>query len=75
MAKVRIQLAPEIELKMDLEIADVDANTRDYDVQQHKSAVYAEFERRLKAAFPEGLRIHTLEFGRDTGWHQELAEK
>ncbi len=73
MGKVRIQMAPEIEFKMELEVPDVDTDTRDYDVQQHKKEVYAEFERRLNAAFPEGYRMHTFEFGLDTGWHEELA--
>lgn len=73
MAKVRIQMAPEIEFKMEIEVPEVDTETRDYDVQQHKVEVYAEFERRLKAAFPEGFRVHTFEFGLDTGWHEELA--
>jgi hypothetical protein len=73
-AKVRIQLVPEIEFKMDLDVSEVDADTRDYDVQQHKTEIYAEFERRLKAAFPEGYRMHTFEFGLDTGWHEELAK-
>ena len=75
MAKVRIQMAPEIEFKMDLEVPDIDTATRDYDVQQHKKEVYAEFKRRLDEAFPEGYKMHTFEFGLDTGWHEELAEE
>jgi hypothetical protein len=74
MAKIRIQMAPELELKMELDVPGVDVTSRDYNVQQHKAEVYAEFERRLKAAFPEGLRIHTFEFGLDRGWHEELKE-
>jgi hypothetical protein len=72
MAKIRVQMAPEIELKMELDVPGVDVSSRDYNVQQHKAEVYAEFERRLKEAFPEGLRIHTFEFGLDRGWHEEL---
>lgn len=68
---IRVQIAPEIEFKMEIDV-DIDPKSRDYDVQQLKSAVYTEFERRLKAAFPEGLKIHTIEFGLDTGWHEEL---
>lgn len=75
MSKVRIQMAPEIEFKMDLEVPDIDAATRDYDVQQHKKEVHAEFKRRLDEAFPEGYKMHTFEFGLDTGWHEELAEE
>lgn len=71
MAKIRIQMAPEIEFKMDIEVPGVDLNTRDYDVQQQKSEVYKEFERRLKEAFPEGYIVHTFEFGLDRGWHNE----
>lgn len=74
MTKVRIQMVPEIEFKMEVEVPDVDTGTRDYDVQQHKQEVYAEFERRMKAAFPEGYRMHTFEFGLDTGWHEALGK-
>jgi len=74
MTKVRIQIAPEIEFKMEIDVRGVDTKARDYDVQQHKTKVYQEFERRLKEAFPEGFRIHTFEFGLDRGWHQELKK-
>ncbi|WP_179115097.1 hypothetical protein [Solemya velum gill symbiont] len=67
-------MAPEIEFKMDIEVPDVEADSRDYDVQQHKAEVYAEFERRLRSVFPEGLKCHTFEFGLDTGWHEGLGE-
>jgi len=73
--KIRLQMAPEMELKMDLFVEGVDVNSRDWDVQQHKMEVYAEFERRMKAAFPEGLRVHSFEFGLDRGWHEELKEE
>ncbi len=66
-----LQLAPEIEVKMELDLGKVDTK-RDHDIQTHKEAVFAEFKRRLEKAFPEGFRIHTLEFGVDTGWHDEL---
>ena len=65
MAKVRFKIAPDIEFKLELDVEDVDLHTRDYDVQQHKAEVYAEFEKRLKEAFPEGYRIDTFEFGLD----------
>jgi hypothetical protein len=63
MAKIRLQIAPDIEFKMDLEVEGVDSGSRDYDVQQHKAEVYQEFERRLKDAFPEGIKIDRFEFG------------
>ena len=63
MSKLRIQIAPNVEFKMDLEVEGVSADSRDYDVQQHKAEVYAEFERRLKSVFPEGVKIDTFEFG------------
>ena len=74
MAKIRIQMAPEIEFKMDIEVPGIDPNTRDYDVQQQKVEIYKEFERRIKEAFPEGFIIHTFEFGLDRGWHNELKD-
>lgn len=63
MAKIRFQIAPDIEFKMDLEVEGIKSGSRDYDVQQHKAEVYKEFERRLKNAFPEGIKIDTFEFG------------
>ena len=74
MAKIRIQMAPEIEFKMDIEVPGIDPDTRDYDVQQQKVEIYKEFERRIKEAFPEGFIIHTFEFGLDRGWHNELKD-
>lgn len=63
MSKIRFQIAPDIEFKLELEVEGISPDSRDYDVQQHKAEVYGEFERRLKAAFPEGFRIDTFEFG------------
>ena len=62
MSKIRFQIAPDVEFKMELEVEGITSVSRDYDVQQHKAEVYAEFERRLKNAFPEGVRIDTFEF-------------
>ncbi len=67
MAKIRLQIAPDIEFKMDLEVEGIDAGSRDYDVQQHKAEVYQELERRLKIAFPEGIKIDRFEFGLSIG--------
>jgi hypothetical protein len=63
MATIRFQIAPDVEFKMDMELEGVSAGSRDYDVQQHKAEVYKEFERRLKDAFPEGIKIDRFEFG------------
>ena len=63
MTKIRFQIAPDIEFKMDLEVEGIDAGSRDYDVQQHKAEVYQELERRLKNSFPEGIKIDRFEFG------------
>ena len=63
MARLRFQIAPDIEFKLELEVKGISPDSRDYDVQQHKAEVYQEFERRLKTAFPEGFRIDTFEFG------------
>ena len=63
MSKIRLQIAPDIEFKMNLELEGIDSGSRDYDVQQHKAEVYQEFERRLNNAFPEGIKIDRFEFG------------
>ena len=63
MGKIRLQIAPDVEFKMDLEVDGIDSASRDYDVQQHKADVYQEFERRLKDVFPEGVKIDRFEFG------------
>ena len=63
MSRIRLQIAPDVEFKMDLEVEGIDSGSRDYDIQQHKSEVYQEFERRLKDAFPEGIKIDRFEFG------------
>ena len=69
---IRLQIAPDVEFKLELDIEGVDANSRDFDIQQIKTAVYQEFEDRLRKVFPEGFRIDTFEFGLDTGWHENL---
>jgi len=66
---VHLQIAPNIEFKLDLDLKDIDQDSRDYDVQQHKAEVYAEFEKRLKQAFPEGFHIDSFEFGLDNKKH------
>ena len=63
MTKIRLQIAPDVEFKMDLELKGISVDSRDYDVQQHKTEVFEEFERRLKSVFPEGVHIDTFEFG------------
>lgn len=63
MGTIRFQIAPDIEFKMDLDVEGISTESRDYDVQQHKAEVYQEFERRLKNAFPEGIKIDSFDFG------------
>ena len=63
MGKIRLQIAPDVEFKMDLNVEGVDSGSRDYNVQQHKAEVYQEFERRLNNVFPEGIKIDRFEFG------------
>ena len=63
MGKIRLQIAPDVEFKMDLDVEGVDSGSRDYNVQQHKAEVYREFERRLNNVFPEGINIDRFEFG------------
>ena len=63
MTTVRFQIAPDVEFKMDMELEGIGSGSRDYDIQQHKTEVYQEFERRLKNSFPEGVKIDRFEFG------------
>ena len=63
MGTIRFQIAPDIEFKMDLDVEGINTENRDYDVQQHKAEIYQEFERRLKNAFPEGIKIDSFDFG------------
>ena len=46
MGNIRLQIAPDVEFKMDLEGDGIESGSRDYDVQQHKVEVY----RRLNGA-------------------------
>ena len=62
---IHIQIAPNVEFKMDIDLPDIADNPRDFDLQQHKAEIYAEFEQRLKQAFPEGFKIDMFEFGLD----------
>lgn len=64
-----IQIAPDVEFKLDINLPNVTDQSRDYDLQQHKAEVYALFEERLKKAFPEGYKINTFEFGLDISEH------
>ena len=64
-----VQIAPNVEFKLDIDLPEITYNTRDYDLQQHKAEVYAMFEERLKKAFPEGFKINTFEFGLDISKH------
>ena len=60
-----IQIAPDVEFKLDIDLPDITDSSTDYQLQQHKAEIYAAFEDRLKKAFPEGFKIDTFEFGRD----------
>ena len=64
-----IKIAPSVEFKMDINLEGVTEHTRDYDVQQHKTEIYAEFENRLKKVFPEGIKIDSFDFGLDMDRH------
>ena len=64
-----VQIAPNVEFKLDVDLPEITDDTRDYDLQQHKAEVYAMFEERLKKAFPEGFKINTFEFGLDISKH------
>ena len=65
----RVQIAPNVEFKLDIDLPEITDDSRDYDLQQHKAEVYTVFEERLKKAFPEGFKINTFEFGQDVSPH------
>lgn len=71
---IRLQIAPDVEFKLEITVDGVDAKSRDFDIQQIKTDVYQEFEERLRKAFPEGFQINTFEFGLDKGWHEDLKK-
>ncbi|MCU7800150.1 MAG: hypothetical protein KZQ70_08390 [gamma proteobacterium symbiont of Lucinoma myriamae] len=60
-----IKLAPNVEFKMDINLDNITDTSRDYDVQQHKTEIYQEFEKRLAKVFPEGFKIDSMDFGLD----------
>jgi len=64
-----IKIAPNVEFKMDIDLEGISEHSRDYDVQQHKPEIYAEFEKRLMKVFPEGIKIDSLDFGLDIKPH------
>lgn len=64
-----IQIAPDVEFKLDIELDNITEHSRDYDLQQHKAEIYSLFEERLKQAFPEGIKINSFEFGMDNSKH------
>lgn len=64
-----IQIAPDVEFKLDITLDDISEDSRDWNVQQHKAEIYAAFEKRLKEAFPEGYKINSFDFGLDANKH------
>ena len=65
---VRIRMAPDIEFCMEVDLPGIDEQSRDHDVQQHKTLVYEAFMEKIKKAFPDGdLKIDTFTFGLDRG--------
>ena len=64
-----IQIAPDIEFKLDIQLENISEDSRDYDVQQHKAEIYRVFEERLKQVFPEGFKINSFDFGLDKSKH------
>jgi len=54
-----IQIAPDVEFRIDINLDDISATSRDWNVQQHKAEIYAAFEKRLQQAFPEGFSLNS----------------
>lgn len=62
MAQLKVYI--EVDTAMDVPLAGVSADTRDYDVQQHRPEVLAAIQERLDRAFGEGNhRLVSFEFG------------
>ena len=60
---MRLRISPDMDFSFDMDLPGVTERTSDYDVQQHEKAVFDEFVRRVKKAFPEGdFRVYTFEF-------------
>ncbi|MCX6339449.1 MAG: hypothetical protein NTX71_05970 [Candidatus Aureabacteria bacterium] len=61
---VKMRIYSEISLKANVPLKDVDARTRDYDVQRHKKEVYDYLQERLAKAFADAhdLTVHYFEF-------------
>ncbi len=54
----------EADTVLELPLAEVDRDSRDWDVQQHRPEVLAEITRRLEAAFGQKrYKLVTMEFG------------
>ena len=66
----------EADAVLDLPLAGVETDTRDWDVQQHRPEVLAEIKRRLEAAFGQHrFKLVTLEYGlADEGLVDTFAE-
>ena len=64
-----IQIAPDVEFKLDIDLPDIRVSSSDYQLQQHKAEIYEAFEDRLKKAFPEGFKINSFEFGQVLNKH------
>lgn len=64
-----IQIASDVEFKIDINLDDISETSRDWNVQQHKAEIYVAFEKRLQQAFPEGYKINSFDFGLDINKH------
>jgi hypothetical protein len=62
MATLRIY--SEVSFKVDMDLSGVTAETRDYDVQQHRKEIYDYLQKKFSAAFGDArdLKIHFFEF-------------
>lgn len=60
---MRLRISPDMDFYVDMELQGATEKTRDYDIQQYEKAVYEEFVKKIKMAFPEGdFRIYSFEF-------------
>ena len=61
---VKVRIYSEFSFKTDIQLKDVDKQTRDYDIQRHRKEIHDYLQQKLGAAFggAEDLTLHYLEF-------------
>jgi hypothetical protein len=61
---VKVRIYSEVSFEVDMDIEGINADSRDYDVQQHRKEIYDYLKDKLDAAFGDSqdLTLHYFEF-------------